>query len=181
MSITTRTVQNNKCELRLTEPLSKVYEPHLVFRTQFINHNRTEPNFEIRTPHTLTYSQAPKQQQNNMVKTFLTEVAIYAFCPMAWTLLYSSCSHPTMYALENKDCFENINLPVIDCDCLRKRWMNWMSRYIRRYLEDWLGSFVLWIRWLKHTNNLLTSVWSKTIKATNNNDGYPSNKNINQS
>jgi hypothetical protein len=25
---------------------------------------------------------------------------------------------------------------------LRKRWMNWMSRYIRRYLEDWLGSFV---------------------------------------
>jgi hypothetical protein len=85
MSISTRsrTVQNNKCELKLTEPLSKVYEPHLVFRTQFINHNRTEPNFEIRTPHTLTYSQAPKQQQNNMVKTFLTEVAIYAFCPMA--------------------------------------------------------------------------------------------------
>jgi hypothetical protein len=55
---------------------------------------------------------------------------------------YASYSHPTMYALENKDCFENINLPVIHCDCLRKRWMNWMSRYIRRYLEDWLGSFV---------------------------------------
>jgi hypothetical protein len=29
----------------------------------------------------------------------------------------------------------------------------------------------------KHTNNPLTSVWGKTIKATNNNNGCPSNNN----
>jgi hypothetical protein len=83
MSITTRTVQNNKCELRLTEPLSKVYEPHQVHFAHSLL-TRTELNQTLRTElHRLTYSQAPKQHQNNMGNTFPTEVAIYAFCPMA--------------------------------------------------------------------------------------------------
>jgi hypothetical protein len=29
----------------------------------------------------------------------------------------------------------------------------------------------------KHTNNPLTSLWGKTNKATNNNNGYPINNN----